>query len=47
VRVADIPFVLRPMVAPALLLPVLGVVIGVTRVLWLAREAMRITGRES
>ncbi len=46
-RVVGIPFVLRPLVASALLLPVLGIVIGVTRVLWSARVAMRCSWRES
>lgn len=46
-KVADIPFTLRPLVASALLLPVMGIVIGGVRVLWTSRVAMRGTWRDA
>ncbi|MEO7003626.1 MAG: glycosyltransferase [Ktedonobacterales bacterium] len=47
IRVLNIPFTLRPLVASALLLPVLGVVIGVARVLWSSRVALRCSRRDA
>ncbi len=46
-RVFDIPFTLRPLVASAMLLPVLGVVIGVARVLWSSRVVLRCSWRDA
>jgi glycosyltransferase involved in cell wall biosynthesis len=46
-KVADVPFTLRPLVASALLLPLLGIMIGVVRVLWTSRIAMRCTWRDA
>ncbi len=46
-RVLNIPFALRPLVASALLLPVIGVVIGSARVVWSARVVMRSSWREA
>lgn len=45
--VFHVPFALRPLVASALLLPVLGIVTGVGRVLWSAHTAMRCSWREA
>ena len=44
-RVFNIPFALRPLVASALLLPVIGVVVGSARVVWSARVVMRTSWR--
>ncbi|HLY29513.1 MAG TPA: hypothetical protein VKQ36_00670, partial [Ktedonobacterales bacterium] len=47
IRVFDIPFPLRPLVASSLLLPVLGVVVGVARILWSSRAILRCSWRDA